>query len=149
MDAVSLSDGVGAMMAPPPDPRLRGFLSEFEIRDAAALAALARRFRGTDGVARAEAEASRWFAGLLGISRSRGALAFAAGRLAWLSAGGGQRWPDLFLSDSVPCEMASALSRALPGLLPPILATDMPSAMLEPVRASRLRRAMQPQPRIA
>ncbi len=120
------------------DSRLRHFCAEFGIDDEPTLRALTRRFGVVDCAARIEAAASHWFADLLGIAHSRAAVALAAGRLAWLNADGGRRWPHLFLSGAVPPRIASELVRFVPGLLPPIVAAAMPPASLAPASRAPL-----------
>lgn len=116
--------------------RLRGFLRGFGIDDDAALRELVRRLArlapgGTS--AALEEAAGRWFASVLGQPENDLRKALAAGRVAWLDAGAGRRWP-LALFGEPPPVLIESIRRTLPMLPPAMLGDAMPAAPLLPPR---------------
>jgi len=117
--------------------RARTFLRGVGVEDEYALRELARRLTrlapggGADALAGA---AGRWFANLLGRPEIEADKALAAGRVAWLSAEAGKRWPVALFADSPPLALAEQLRRNLPALPPADLAHAMPPAELAPPR---------------
>ena len=116
--------------------RLRTFLRGFGVENDAALRELVRRLARmapAGGVVAIEDAAGRWFAAVLGAPETNLRKALAAGRLAWLSADAGRRWP-LALFGEMPPVLAETIQRAAPVLPPALLGDAMPPAPLMPPR---------------
>jgi len=116
--------------------RLRTFLRGFGIENETALRELVRRLARmapAGGTAAIEESAGRWFAAVLGQPQRDLAKALAAGRVAWLTADAGRRWP-LALFGETPPVLTEAIRRAAPALPPAMLRDAMPAAPLTPPR---------------
>lgn len=121
--------------------RLRHFIRGFGIVDEQALREVARRLArmapgGDHHVV--EVAAGVWFARLLGWPEANAARALAVGRLAWLSSGGVQRWPQALFADAPPHALADILRKAMPVLPPTMLDDHMPAATLKRPRIRHL-----------
>ena len=117
--------------------RMRAFLRAFGVNDDAALKELARRIgrmAPTGSPAQIDAAAGLWFADLLGWPEAMAAKALAAGRVAWLTAHAGRRWPLALFADAPPMALAEAVRRGLPALPPAIFGDTMQPAELTPQR---------------
>jgi hypothetical protein len=117
--------------------RMRAFLRAFGVGDDAALKELARRIgrmAPTGLPAQLDAAAGLWFADLLGWPEAMADKALAAGRVAWLTAHAGRRWPLALFADAPPMALAEAVRRGVPALPPAILGDSMPLAELAPQR---------------
>jgi hypothetical protein len=114
---------------------LQAFFSGFGIAEPLR-STLVRRYRlgrsSAEGLALARKAASLWFAQMLGLSPTRGDVALALGRLAWLETDASRRWPEAFLAPTVPAELVQELKKVAPALPPPVLAAAMPEARLAP-----------------
>lgn len=117
--------------------RMRAFLRAFGVNDDAALKELARRIgrmAPTGLPAQIDAAAGLWFADLLGWPEAMAGKALAAGRVAWLTAHAGRRWPLALFADAPPMALAEAVRRGVPALPPTILGDTMQPAELAPQR---------------
>lgn len=117
--------------------RIRAFLRAFGVNDDAAIRELARRLgrmapTGLPG--QIEAGAGLWFADLLGWPEAMAPKALAAGRVAWLTAHAGRRWPLALFADAPPMALAEAVRRGVPALPPATLGDAMQPAELAPQR---------------
>lgn len=127
--------------------RIRRFLRGFGIEDEAVVRQFVRRFAtagdGAVGEARLVDAVARWLALHLGQPHADPTLALSLGRVAWLTADAGTRWPEALLGTTLPPALAGALRRKLPNVPPPMLNSAMPAAALHPMRftlaARRLR----------
>ena len=116
--------------------RMRTFLRAFGIENETAMRELVRRVArmAPDGSAAAIDEAAgRWFAGVLGQPEREFRKALAAGRVAWLAAAAGRRWP-LALFGEAPPVLTETIRSAAPVLPPAMLGDPMPAAPLTPPR---------------
>jgi len=121
--------------------RVRSFLRGLGVEDGHALKELARRLaRSGAGAHRdsLEAAAGRWFAYVFGWPEASAAKALAAGRVAWLAADAGKRWPHALFTDTPPMALTEVLRRSLPALPPAILDTAMPAAELAHARVRQI-----------
>lgn len=117
--------------------RVRAFLRAFGVEDEAALKDLVRRIgrMAPAGLpTQIEAAAGLWFADLLGLPEAMADKALAAGRVGWLAAQAGKRWPMALFADAPPMALAEALRRGVPALPPMLLNDIMPPAELAPQR---------------
>jgi hypothetical protein len=117
--------------------RIRSFLRGFGVADEAVLKELVKRLRRmapSASTAEIDAAAGLWFADFLGRPESEADKALAVGRVAWLTARAGKRWPLALFADAPPATLAEAIRRGLPALPPSILGDAMPAATLAPPR---------------
>lgn len=121
--------------------RVRAFLRSFGIEDENALRELVRRLArlAPGGQPDAlEAAAGGWFASLLGKPEAEADMAFAAGRVAWLSGQAGKHWPLALFAEAAPVTVVEVLRRQLPAFPPATLGDAMPPAELAPPRLRHL-----------
>jgi hypothetical protein len=117
--------------------RIRAFLRAFGVEDEASLKELTRRIgrMAPAGLpTQIDAAAGLWFADLLGLPEAMADKALAAGRVAWLTAHAGRRWPLALFADAPPMALAEAVRRGVPALPPALLDDSMQPAELAPRR---------------